>query len=49
MKQDVKRYLPKNIRASTKRLQLEDALKYMREGDTLVIWKLSRLARSLSS
>jgi len=25
-------------------LQLEDALKYMREGDTLVIWKLSRLA-----
>lgn len=44
-----KRYLPKNIRASTKRLQLEDALKYMREGDTLVIWKLSRLARSLSS
>lgn len=41
MKQDVKRYLPKNIRASTKRLQLEDALKYMREGDTLVIWKLT--------
>ena len=35
--------------ASTKRFQLEDALNYMREGDTLVIWKLSRLARSLSS
>jgi len=34
--------------ASTKRLQLEDALNYMREGDTLVIWKLSRLARSLT-
>ncbi len=34
--------------ASTKRIQLEDALKYMREGDTLVIWKLSRLARSLT-
>lgn len=34
--------------ASTKRFQLEDALKYMREGDTLVIWKLSRLARSLT-
>ena len=29
-------------------MQLEDALKYMREGDTLVIWKLSRLARSLT-
>ncbi len=34
--------------ASTKRFQLEDALHYMREGDTLVIWKLSRLARSLT-
>ena len=34
--------------ASTKRFQLEDALQYMREGDTLVIWKLSRLARSLT-
>ena len=34
--------------ASTKRIQLEDALNYMRDGDTLVIWKLSRLARSLT-
>lgn len=34
--------------ASKKRQQLEEALDYMREGDTLVIWKLSRLARSLT-
>ena len=27
---------------------LDAALKYMRAGDTLVIWKLSRLARSLT-
>lgn len=31
-----------------KRKQLQNALDYMREGDTLVIWKLSRLARSLT-
>lgn len=29
------------------RPQLEAALNYMREGDTLVVWKLSRLARSI--
>ena len=34
--------------ADKKRKQLQDALDYMREGDTLVIWKLSRLARSLT-
>ena len=34
--------------ASKKRKQLEEALDYMREGDTLVVWKLSRLARSLT-
>lgn len=34
--------------ADKKRQQLQEALKYMREGDTLVIWKLSRLARSLT-
>lgn len=34
--------------ASKKRIQLQNALEYMREGDTLVIWKLSRLARSLT-
>ena len=33
---------------SKKRKQLQEALNYMREGDTLVIWKLSRLARSLT-
>jgi DNA invertase Pin-like site-specific DNA recombinase len=31
-----------------KRKQLQEALDYMREGDTLVVWKLSRLARSLT-
>jgi DNA invertase Pin-like site-specific DNA recombinase len=30
------------------RPQLQEALDYMRGGDTLVIWKLSRLARSLT-
>ena len=33
--------------ARNDRLQLAVALEYMRHGDTLVIWKLSRLARSL--
>ncbi len=30
-----------------KRHQLQAAINYMRKGDTLVVWKLSRLARSL--
>ncbi len=30
------------------RPQLNAALDYLREGDTLVVWKLSRLARSLT-
>jgi DNA invertase Pin-like site-specific DNA recombinase len=30
------------------RPQLQAALDYLREGDTLVVWKLSRLARSLT-
>lgn len=34
--------------ADKNRKQLQEALDYMREGDTLVIWKLSRLARSLT-
>lgn len=34
--------------ASKKRQKLQEALDYMREGDTLVVWKLSRLARSLT-
>ncbi|MCB1948446.1 recombinase family protein [Nitrosomonas sp.] len=34
--------------ASKDRKQLQQALDFMRKGDTLVIWKLSRLARSLT-
>ncbi|MCW5597580.1 MAG: recombinase family protein [Nitrosomonas sp.] len=34
--------------ASKDRKQLQQALDYMRRGDTLVVWKLSRLARSLT-
>ncbi|MCP5072658.1 MAG: recombinase family protein [Rhodobacteraceae bacterium] len=33
--------------AQRERPQLKAALEYMREGDTLVVWKLDRLARSL--
>lgn len=33
--------------AQRERPQLQAAIDYMREGDTLVIWKLDRLARSL--
>ncbi len=33
--------------AQRERPQLQEALKFMREGDTLVVWKLDRLARSL--
>ena len=34
--------------ATKKRQQLQETLNYMRKGDTLVVWKLSRLARSLT-
>ena len=34
--------------ANKERKQLREALTYMRAGDTLVVWKLSRLARSLT-
>lgn len=34
--------------ANKKRRQLQEALEYIREEDTLVVWKLSRLARSLT-
>jgi DNA invertase Pin-like site-specific DNA recombinase len=31
------------------RPQLEQALKYVRPGDTLVVWRLNRLGRSLKN
>ena len=34
--------------AKSERPGLDEALKYLREGDTLVVWKLDRLGRSLS-
>src|SRR5438552_14122032 len=33
--------------AQTERKGLEEALAYVREGDTLVVWRLDRLGRSL--
>ncbi|MGN7515922.1 MAG: recombinase family protein [Allomuricauda sp.] len=45
---------PKNIyadissRAKTARKGLDELLSILREGDTLVVWKLDRIARSLS-
>jgi DNA invertase Pin-like site-specific DNA recombinase len=33
--------------AQRERLGLKDALEFLREGDTLVVWRLDRLARSL--
>src|SRR3989454_12466413 len=33
--------------AKTERKGLEEALAYVREGDTLVVWRLDRLGRSL--
>jgi DNA invertase Pin-like site-specific DNA recombinase len=33
--------------AKAERIGLEEALKYVREGDTLVVWRLDRLGRSL--
>ena len=34
-------------RATTERKGLDKALEYVREGDTLVVWRLDRLGRSL--
>jgi DNA invertase Pin-like site-specific DNA recombinase len=33
--------------AKTERIGLDDALNYVRKGDTLVVWRLDRLGRSL--
>lgn len=33
--------------ANTERVGLDEAIRFMREGDTLVVWKLDRLGRSL--
>jgi DNA invertase Pin-like site-specific DNA recombinase len=33
--------------AMTERIGLDEALKYVRKGDTLVVWRLDRLGRSL--
>lgn len=41
-------FTEKTSGANKKRKQLKETLDYMREGDTLVVWKLSRLARSLT-
>ena len=40
-------YEEKASGAQRERPELKAALDYMREGDTLVVWKLDRLARSL--
>ncbi len=49
VRQDVSGFLPRQLLCSHRnRPQLTAALDYLREGDTLVVWKLSRLARSLT-
>ena len=40
-------FVEKTSGARKDRPQLKATLKYLRDGDTLVVWKLSRLARSL--
>src|SRR3569623_87793 len=42
-----KLFVEKASGAQRDRPELAAALEYMREGDTLVVWKLDRLARSL--
>ena len=41
-------FIEKLSGAKDDRPQLKSALEYIRNGDTLVIWKLSRLARSIT-
>ncbi len=43
----VKIFTEKKSGANAKREVLREALDYMRDGDTLVVWKLARLARSM--
>lgn len=45
---DCKKVFAEQISSVAKRPQLEMALDYLREGDTLVVTKLDRLARSIS-
>jgi DNA invertase Pin-like site-specific DNA recombinase len=40
-------FIEKASGSHKERAELKAALEYMREGDTLVVWKLSRLARSI--
>src|SRR3954465_11144229 len=42
-------YVEKASAAHRDRPELKAALEYMRPGDTLVVWRLSRLARSLKA
>lgn len=44
-KPDVKDIYGKIFDTNKKRKQLQEALDYMREGDTLVVWKFSCLTR----
>lgn len=43
----VKTYSDKVSGATTSRPKLDECLSYLREGDTLVVWRLDRLGRSL--
>lgn len=43
----IKIFTEKKSGAKADRVELQAALDYMREGDTLVVWKLARLARSI--
>ncbi|HNO75550.1 MAG TPA: recombinase family protein [Nitrosomonas mobilis] len=43
----VKLFIEKASGAQRDRYELKAALEYMRSGDTLVVWKLDRLARSI--
>jgi DNA invertase Pin-like site-specific DNA recombinase len=46
-KAGVQKYFIDKISAVKERLQLAQLLEFVREGDTVVVWKLDRIARSL--